>query len=115
MKRLASSLAVGDTVGVADAVVVAIEPLNDDMLRLTLFVDGEAYQQDTHQAVTFDNVKSPPALLEALGALAGLHELIEMNWHTSACEAHRQAVDLLATARRLGIMTRFGGVYSVRK
>jgi hypothetical protein len=67
MMRLASSMSsVSDTVGPRDAVVVAIEPLTDDMLRITLFVDGEAYQQDVHRSDGFDNAKSPPALLEAL-------------------------------------------------
>lgn len=113
MMRLASSLAVGDTVGAADAVVVAIEPLNDDMLRLTLFVDGGAYQQDAHQADTFDNVKSPPMLIEALQALAGLHA--QLTGVRAGPAAEHRAVEVLSAARRLGIMTRFGGVYTVRK
>lgn len=112
--RLASSLAVGDTVGPRDAVVVAIEPLNEtNMLRITLFVDGGIEQQDAHQADTFDNAKSPPALLNALHALAGLHA--QLTGVRAGPAAEHRAADVLAIARRRGIVSREFGVYTMRK
>lgn len=114
MMRLASSLAVGDTVGNRNAVVVAIEPLEGGMLRLTLFVDGGVYQQDAHAADTFD-AESPPALLEALQALADLAKHAERERVKLPVAELRRAFDVLSSARRLGIMTRFAGDYSVRR
>lgn len=118
--RLASSLAVGDTVGPRDAVVVAIEPLFADTLRLSMFVDGGVVQQDAHISDGFDNAKSPPALLEALQALSDQYEqLVDVRRDAGrlwmATPAERRTIDILADARRAGIMVRFGGVYSVRK
>lgn len=116
MMRLASSLAVGDTVGPRDAVVVAIEPLDDDMLRLTLFVDGGVVQQDAHQADTFDNVKSPPMLVDALGALAAMvHRLTHSSLQSFPLVKLQDAAEVLNRARLRGIMRREFGVYKVRK
>lgn len=118
MMRRAASLAVGDRVGAQGAVVVAVEPLGEHTLRLTLFVDGQVAQQDAHMLDSFDNVQSPPMLVEALGALAGLARRVE---HAAAgrgsfpIDEMQAAADVLVKAYRSGMMLRVGGFYVARK